>query len=73
MQLAEACCNLPPAHVSTASQPLHHPHRRERRFMEAHRDVIKQWGRFPHRNVALGRQSTAEEEEGMAAGTIAKF
>lgn len=26
-----------------------------------HRDVIAQWGRFPHRNLVLGRTSTAEE------------
>jgi uncharacterized protein (DUF924 family) len=28
-----------------------------------HRDVISRFGRFPHRNVALGRQSTEEEVE----------
>ncbi len=27
----------------------------------AHRDIIARFGRFPHRNAALGRQSTAEE------------
>ena len=26
-----------------------------------HRDVIARFGRFPHRNAALGRTSTAEE------------
>jgi uncharacterized protein (DUF924 family) len=26
-----------------------------------HRDIIARFGRFPHRNVALGRSSTAEE------------
>ncbi len=28
-----------------------------------HRDVIAKFGRFPHRNKALGRESTAEELE----------
>jgi uncharacterized protein (DUF924 family) len=28
-----------------------------------HRDVIARFGRFPHRNRILGRESTAEEEE----------
>lgn len=28
-----------------------------------HRDIIQQYGRFPHRNATLGRQSTPEEEE----------
>jgi uncharacterized protein (DUF924 family) len=27
-----------------------------------HRDVIKRFGRFPHRNVILGRESTPEEK-----------
>lgn len=27
-----------------------------------HRDIIARFGRFPHRNAALGRASTAEEE-----------
>ncbi len=28
-----------------------------------HRDIIARFGRFPHRNTALGRANTAEEEE----------
>ena len=28
-----------------------------------HRDVIRRFGRFPHRNRILGRASTAEEEQ----------
>lgn len=27
-----------------------------------HRDIVARFGRFPHRNVILGRESTAEEE-----------
>jgi len=30
-------------------------------FARRHRDVIAQFGRFPHRNAALGRVSSAEE------------
>lgn len=26
-----------------------------------HKDIIKQFGRYPHRNDALGRESTPEE------------
>lgn len=33
-----------------------------------HRDIIAKFGRFPHRNVVLGRVSTAEELAHMAAG-----
>jgi uncharacterized protein (DUF924 family) len=31
------------------------------RYAAAHRDVIEKFGRFPHRNAALGRQSSAAE------------
>lgn len=31
------------------------------RFAEEHRDIIQRFGRFPHRNQVLGRESTAEE------------
>lgn len=34
----------------------------------AHRDVIKRFGRFPHRNDILGRKSTAEETKFLADG-----
>ena len=31
------------------------------RFAEQHRQVVERFGRFPHRNAALGRLSTAAE------------
>ena len=34
----------------------------------AHREVIRRFGRFPYRNAALGRTSTAAEREMVAAG-----
>ena len=36
-------------------------------FAELHRDIVEQFGRFPHRNTLLGRQNTPEEEEYLAA------
>ena len=36
-------------------------------FAELHRDIIDQFGRFPHRNKLLGRQNTPEEAEYLAA------
>ncbi len=33
------------------------------RYAIAHRDIIQRFGRFPHRNAALGRPSTPEETE----------
>lgn len=35
-------------------------------FAELHRDIIEQFGRFPHRNVVLNRANTPEEEEYLA-------
>ena len=32
-------------------------------YAQRHHDIIARFGRFPHRNAALGRQSTAEEIE----------
>ena len=34
----------------------------------AHREIIRRFGRFPYRNAALGRVSTAAEEAFLAAG-----
>jgi uncharacterized protein (DUF924 family) len=33
------------------------------RYAHAHRDIVVRFGRFPHRNAALGRPSTPEEAE----------
>jgi len=36
------------------------------RYAEHHREVIRRFGRFPHRNAILGHLSTAAEEEFLA-------
>ncbi len=35
-----------------------------------HRDVIARFGRHPHRNEVLGRQSTPQELEYLATGQL---
>jgi uncharacterized protein (DUF924 family) len=35
-------------------------------FAELHKDIIDQFGRFPHRNQLLGRANTPEEDEYLA-------
>ncbi|MCO4771491.1 MAG: DUF924 domain-containing protein [Deltaproteobacteria bacterium] len=30
-------------------------------YAKSHRDIVEQWGRYPHRNEALGRVSTPQE------------
>ncbi|HRN62279.1 MAG TPA: DUF924 family protein [Luteimonas sp.] len=37
-------------------------------YAQAHLDVIERFGRFPHRNRALGRTSTPEEQAWLDAG-----
>ena len=38
------------------------------KYAEAHRDVIRRFGRFPHRNRALARVNTPEEQAWLDAG-----
>jgi uncharacterized protein (DUF924 family) len=41
------------------------------RYAEIHRDVIARFGRFPHRNAVLGRETTAAEQAFLDAGGFA--
>ena len=41
------------------------------RWAELHAEVIRRFGRFPHRNSALGRASTREEQAFLDAGGFA--
>jgi uncharacterized protein (DUF924 family) len=38
------------------------------KFAKIHRDIIVQFGRYPHRNRALGRETTAEEQAFLDGG-----
>ena len=42
------------------------------RFAVMHRDIVAQFGRFPHRNAALGRATTAEEAAFLARSDVFK-
>ncbi|KAL2880057.1 hypothetical protein SGCOL_004438 [Colletotrichum sp. CLE4] len=37
-------------------------------FETKHRDIILQFGRYPHRNMAMGRESTAQEKKYLETG-----
>lgn len=56
----QLCDDAPPEHQDTCAGVLD--------FARRHRDVIVRFGRFPHRNEVLGRASTSEELEYLAAG-----
>ncbi|KAF1986410.1 hypothetical protein K402DRAFT_355789, partial [Aulographum hederae CBS 113979] len=38
------------------------------KFEEMHRRILERWGRYPHRNEAVGRSTGAEEEEWLRGG-----
>lgn len=42
------------------------------RFAQHHRDIVKRFGRFPHRNMILGRESTKAEDEYLGSGNSFK-
>jgi uncharacterized protein (DUF924 family) len=41
------------------------------KWAEMHADIIRKFGRFPHRNIVLGRKTTAEEAAFLADGGFA--
>lgn len=41
------------------------------KWAEIHADIIRRFGRFPHRNAALGRTTTAEEQAFLDSGGFA--
>jgi len=52
--------NSPPALRQTLAGNLH--------FAREHRDIIERFGRFPHRNAALGRESSSDEMQFLKNG-----
>ena len=41
------------------------------KYAEEHADIIRRFGRFPHRNAALGRATTAQEQAFLDGGGFA--
>jgi uncharacterized protein (DUF924 family) len=41
------------------------------KYAELHADIIRRFGRFPHRNVVLGRVTTPEEQAFLDGGGFA--
>lgn len=41
------------------------------KWAEIHRDIIRRFGRFPHRNAVLGRKTTPEEQAFLDSGGFA--
>jgi len=58
----DLCVQLFAERAIAAPKELEERGRGQLDFATKHRDLIRKFGRFPHRNVLLGRQSTPEEE-----------
>ena len=43
-------------------------HEGQMRYAADHRDIIAKFGRFPHRNRTVGRDTTAAEQEFLDGG-----
>jgi uncharacterized protein (DUF924 family) len=56
------------AEVVSAPEHLKESRRNQLDYATKHRDIIRKFGRFPHRNAVLGRESTAEEVEFLKGG-----
>ncbi len=54
--------------LAEAPEELHETFAGALRSAENHRSIIERFGRFPHRNRALGRASTPEEREWLRVG-----
>lgn len=54
--------------LSEAPQELRGPFEASLRSAENYRELVERFGRFPHRNRALGRESTAEETKWLSTG-----
>ena len=63
VDLADMVATKAPTHL----EPLY---RHSASQARAHREVIARFGRYPHRNSALGRASTAEERAYLDAGDL---
>ncbi len=58
-----ACVALFEKLVEIAPEPHRSGFENNHRYAMAHRDIVARFGRFPHRNALLGRQSSAAELE----------
>jgi uncharacterized protein (DUF924 family) len=41
------------------------------KYADLHADIVRRFGRFPHRNATLGRETTAEERAFLDSGGFA--
>ena len=61
LKIQEKSVSIYNALAETVSDTLRETFATCAHFAELHRDIIEEFGRFPHRNAVLGRENTAEE------------
>jgi uncharacterized protein (DUF924 family) len=70
LDLLERCVGLAEALIGEAPDRLRKVYEFSAGQARGHRDVIARFGRHPHRNAVLGRESTAEELAYLASGQL---
>jgi len=68
MEAQDACVAAMERLVAEAPADLHAFCENTLVYAKAHRDIIAKFGRFPHRNRALGRAATEPEREWLESG-----
>jgi len=66
VSLQQMCVALFAAMTDEVEESMRKPFHGFHDYAERHREIILRFGRFPHRNAALGRKSTREEAEYLA-------
>jgi uncharacterized protein (DUF924 family) len=70
LDLVERCVQLAEALIGEAPAQLRRMYEFSAAQARGSRDVVARFGRQPHRNAALGRDSTAEERDYLATGNF---
>jgi len=68
LRTQEACVRLFEVFAGELPGPEGERIRNNLKFAEQHRDVVARFGRFPHRNRIVGRESTEAEDAFLAGG-----
>jgi uncharacterized protein (DUF924 family) len=66
--LQDECVTRFEALLHSAPEHLQEKLQGNLKFAQQHRDIIERFGRFPHRNAVMGRESTAEETQFLIDG-----
>ncbi len=59
--MQQNCVDLFAQMVQDSADQSPNPYQNNLDFAKAHADIIERFGRFPHRNIILGRETTAAE------------